>query len=705
MENFFKCTLDFKFPTDEIDQAVLKEKDGNSDEEEEKGTPKFVPDPRFIDFDELDHFNYRPKPIKKAIKKSKNIPDVFKSIKIPIDDSDIYFCDLTEFPNIVYSEEEALKLYNNKGLFYNVQFKILSRRQSDKGEILSFTLGCVHANDGTTDQNKPKFIQNIEKCSEEKENSNPNCKVRAVFKWKSSCNYYERASKMYMHHCHPLEEDKIKYGRNGREEIMSWIEIYLQADMEWVLIQNVINKKFNTDFKYSEIYYMIQKIRNQQKLLPENKSESLELLARLKKMCEESPEARFVHEMTSDGKKIKNILIQTPQMHRLYERYSDVIFMDGTYMTNKYKMPLVIFSSINNEGKNVIVGFAIVERETKETYQWLLQSMKVMNEGKEPGVILTDFDAAMCHGIEKVFEKSEHLLCQWHMMQNFKRHFKFLKSKRSAEANQLHKMVIGLIFTESFEEFEQFLHYIFSSSLIDETKKQYLRKLVQIKQKWAAHACAWVFNGGTHTTSRIESVNARIKDKLWSKSTLSDCLDRMLEIEQQVKDNILCKEKKLNEREHVIHHPLIKHIYDQYSNFAFEKMLFEYSLCHEYFVKKLSEEKGDKQVTKYVVKDKSLRQNNIVTVLKAPMNKTKFLCNCRFNCSNNMYCSHIFSVMNLEQVKSLEGIVPLHRWTKKQEWQNYKHIDRIMDGEKPHKECLDEHGHHNHDHPDNNGQA
>ena len=39
--------------------------------------------------------------------------------------------------------------------------------------------------------------------------------------------------------------------------------------------------------------------------------------------------------------------------------------------------------------------------------------------------------------------------------------------------------------------------------------------------------------------------------------------------------------------------------------------------------------------------------------------------------------------MNIEQVKSLEGLVPIHRWMKKKEWQNYRHVDRIMQSDKP----------------------
>ena len=40
-------------------------------------------------------------------------------------------------------------------------------------------------------------------------------------------------------------------------------------------------------------------------------------------------------------------------------------------------------------------------------------------------------------------------------------------------------------------------------------------------------------------------------------------------------------------------------------------------------------------------------------------------CNCRYFWSFNLYCSHIFSVMNLLQIRTLDKFEPYNRWTKK----------------------------------------
>jgi len=46
------------------------------------------------------------------------------------------------------------------------------------------------------------------------------------------------------------------------------------------------------------------------------------------------------------------------------------------------------------------LGFGLVKRETMETYKWVLSNLLRFNDGVEPGVILTDYDASMCGAIE-----------------------------------------------------------------------------------------------------------------------------------------------------------------------------------------------------------------------------------------------------------------------------------------------------------------
>lgn len=74
--------------------------------------------------------------------------------------------------------------------------------------------------------------------------------------------------------------------------------------------------------------------------------------------------------------------------------------MDATYKTNSHGLALTVFSGVNNEGRNIVLGFALVQRETLETYKWLLSNLMKFNNNIEPGIMLTDFDPSMCGAIE-----------------------------------------------------------------------------------------------------------------------------------------------------------------------------------------------------------------------------------------------------------------------------------------------------------------
>ena len=74
--------------------------------------------------------------------------------------------------------------------------------------------------------------------------------------------------------------------------------------------------------------------------------------------------------------------------------------MDATYNTNQLGLVLTVLNGISSEGKNLIMGFALLAKETTENYQWLLRQLRDMNQQLEPKVIMTDFEASICQAIE-----------------------------------------------------------------------------------------------------------------------------------------------------------------------------------------------------------------------------------------------------------------------------------------------------------------
>ena len=100
----------------------------------------------------------------------------------------------------------------------------------------------------------------------------------------------------------------------------------------------------------------------------------------LEELKKKDPHMKFAYafENEDDSNYVKNpkidrILIQTPMMVKYYQHYSDVVFMDATYKTNKYDLALTLLSGVSSEGKNIILAVALLSRETAEHYEWMLK--------------------------------------------------------------------------------------------------------------------------------------------------------------------------------------------------------------------------------------------------------------------------------------------------------------------------------------------
>jgi len=94
-----------------------------------------------------------------------------------------------------------------------------------------------------------------------------------------------------------------------------------------------------------------------------------------------------------------------------YSLYGNVLIMDVTYNINKYNIPLLIFTDIAFDGRNICFGMACINDETAETYSWALKSFFTVHKTR-PKLIVTDGDLALCEAINIHKQDSHHFLCQ-----------------------------------------------------------------------------------------------------------------------------------------------------------------------------------------------------------------------------------------------------------------------------------------------------
>ncbi|XP_012851572.1 PREDICTED: protein FAR1-RELATED SEQUENCE 5-like [Erythranthe guttata] len=135
-----------------------------------------------------------------------------------------------------------------------------------------------------------------------------------------------------------------------------------------------------------------------------------------------------------------------------YETFGDVLSVDSTYKTNKYNWSCAPFMGINHHVNNVMFGLAFMSRETKSSFNWLLNTFLESMSGKQPETIFTDQCQAMMNVVENIFPKSHHRLCQWNIYQNAHSHFGSLSNNPESK-NMFHRC---MELCETEEEFEKF---------------------------------------------------------------------------------------------------------------------------------------------------------------------------------------------------------------------------------------------------------
>ncbi|KAL4321421.1 hypothetical protein AHAS_Ahas14G0108800 [Arachis hypogaea] len=147
-----------------------------------------------------------------------------------------------------------------------------------------------------------------------------------------------------------------------------------------------------------------------------------------------------------------------------------------------------------------IFGTAMVSCESQASYVWVWTKFLECMGGKPPMAVITDGDRSMSIAIQQVFSEAHHQLCAWHLIRN-------------AIANVCNPRFTSLfrhcmIADFEVEEFE--MHW---QAMVEEcgtSDHEWVKDLYTKKSSWATAYIRGSFFAGIRTTSRCESLHAKL---------------------------------------------------------------------------------------------------------------------------------------------------------------------------------------------------
>jgi hypothetical protein len=227
----------------------------------------------------------------------------------------------------------------------------------------------------------------------------------------------------------------------------------------------------------------------------------------------------------ADDGRVTAVLFAHPGSIAYLHSYPELLILDCTYKTNKYKMPLLDMVGVDAAGRSFCIAFAFLSGEAEADFTWALDRLKSLYQSSNtplPSVILTDRCLAAINTCTALFPDATTLICVWH-----------------ANKAVLAKCKPAFREDEEWSTFYGFWHSVIRSvteeaynSNLQEFKKKYnrsnLNEIGYIMETWLIPwkeklVRAWVDQAthfGNTATSRAEGIHSLLKKYIY-KSTFN----------------------------------------------------------------------------------------------------------------------------------------------------------------------------------------
>ncbi|KAL4298941.1 hypothetical protein AHAS_Ahas17G0051200 [Arachis hypogaea] len=183
-----------------------------------------------------------------------------------------------------------------------------------------------------------------------------------------------------------------------------------------------------------------------------------------------------------------------------YKVFGDVLAFDATYGRNKYNLPVIVFSGVNHHNQTCVFATAMVSCESIASYVWVLRNLLQCMGGKAPTAVITDGDRSMRVAIQEVFPNAHHRLCAWHLLKN-------------ATVNVCKPRFTSLFRHCMLADVEVGEFELLWDAMLEECgvrELEWVKDVYEKKSSWATAYIRGRFYAGLRTTSRCESLHAKL---------------------------------------------------------------------------------------------------------------------------------------------------------------------------------------------------
>ena len=204
------------------------------------------------------------------------------------------------------------------------------------------------------------------------------------------------------------------------------------------------------------------------------------------------------HIEVDESDKFKYVFLAYGACIRGFRCMRKVIAVDGTFLKGKFRGTLLLATAQDGNFQQYPLAWAVVNSENDSSWFWFFTKLQELIPDEEDLVIISDRHHSIMNAVKKVYQKSQHGNCRWHLSQN-------IKNKVKAEGVvQLFEAAANAYKVSDFNNHYNELRNRYPGAT------KYLEEYTDVK-KWArAHFPGSRYN--IMTTNGAESINWVLKD-------------------------------------------------------------------------------------------------------------------------------------------------------------------------------------------------
>lgn len=370
-------------------------------------------------------------------------------------------------------------------------------------------------------------------------------------------------------------------------------------------------------------------------------------------MHEENPKFSYALDFNEEHR-LRNVFWVDAKGVEDFTYFGDVVSLDITYFTSKYKVPLVLFTGVNHHIQPTLLGCGLIADETLYTFIWLMQSWSLAMGGRSPKVLVTDQNEAIKAALPLVFPETRQYFHLWHILERLPRRLDYLSIWHESFTEKLNKCIYRSWNEEKFEKRWWKLTERFNLQ-----EDEWFQALFEDRKLWVPAYMKDVSFAGLSAAVRSESLNSFFDKYIHGETSLRDFIGKYESIledryEEEAKANFDAWHETPELKSPS---PFEKQMLLVYSHEIFKKFQVEVlgaAACH------LKKENEDGPTVIYAVKD---FENNLDYLVEWNAVQSDIYCSCRSFQYKGYLCRHCIVVLQMSGVFTIPFKYVLQRWT------------------------------------------